>query len=354
MSKEAKIGAAVILGLALLFFFAPSGDGRNNGLFANRYQLVFKEVPGLEVNGNVKMAGVDIGYVTDLDFCTPQDRKIFGPDANVVVSIATDFYRDIPVDSSAGVVTVSSSLLWLEITPGISEKSLESGTKVRLRSIPSAGGGLADVQVEPLRRLQGQLREVRKLAQDKRMRNTILDMAANARFLSNELRIVSKDTNRYLALAYDSLDSYDRQIVNQLERFDLQIAQSRETLSKLTATTKSKSSQWRQQSEELNNKLHNLGQLAVAETERYRHLSAQAEERLTQVGNPQIVAKLHRAARKSREYAQIAEDLHYITSEPSTQEALKGMAAKYKDQAKSIDDLLRKIESIIPGSIPEE
>ena len=42
MSKEAKIGAAVILGLALLFFFAPSGAGRKKGLFANPYQLVFK------------------------------------------------------------------------------------------------------------------------------------------------------------------------------------------------------------------------------------------------------------------------------------------------------------------------
>ncbi len=100
MSKESKIGALLVLMIVLLFIFAPSSETRDSRIFANQYRLIFKETPGLEENYDVKMAGVDIGYVKEIDFCTAEDKERFGPDANIAVTVATDFSARIPEDSS--------------------------------------------------------------------------------------------------------------------------------------------------------------------------------------------------------------------------------------------------------------
>lgn len=355
MSKESKIGALLVLMVVLLFIFAPSSETRDSRIFANQYRLIFKETPGLEENYDVKMAGVDIGYVKEIDFCTAEDKERFGPDANIAVTVATDFSARIPEDSSASVLEASTSLLWLEITPGISDTFLESGSCVRLRTpLSSAASYDSALAGSPFKDLNKQTLAVRTLMTAKGFSRKILDLASNLRFYSNELRIASKDAHSQLGQMHSKLDEEEKAISMQLDRLDTQLSQAGVNLQNTSAALKAQSAQLSGTVSDYETKLQQMSALAVSETERFKALSASAESKMKAKCSPELVERLHKASRKLKSFAQIAEDLHYMTQEPTTQQALKDAAHKYRLQSEQIDKLVRKVESFVPGDAPQD
>ncbi len=355
MSKESKIGALLVLMVVLLFIFAPSSETRDSRIFANQYRLIFKETPGLEENYDVKMAGVDIGYVKEIDFCTAEDKERFGPDANIAVTVATDFSARIPEDSSASVLEASTSLLWLEITPGISDTFLESGSCVRLRTpLSSAASYDSALAGSPFKDLNKQTLAVRTLMTAKGFSRKILDLASNLRFYSNELRIASKDAHSQLGQMHSKLDEEEKAISMQLDRLDRQLSQAGVNLQNTSAALKAQSAQLSGTVSDYETKLQQMSALAVSETERFKALSASAESKMKAKCSPELVERLHKASRKLKSFAQIAEDLHYMTQEPTTQQALKDAAHKYRLQSEQIDKLVRKVESFVPGDAPQD
>ena len=355
MSKESKIGALLVLMVVLLFIFAPRSETRDSRIFANQYRLIFKETPGLEENYDVKMAGVDIGYVKEIDFCTAEDKERFGPDANIAVTVATDFSARIPEDSSASVLEASTSLLWLEITPGISDTFLESGSCVRLRTpLSSAASYDSALAGSPFKDLNKQTLAVRTLMTAKGFSRKILDLASNLRFYSNELRIASKDAHSQLGQMHSKLDEEEKAISMQLDRLDRQLSQAGVNLQNTSAALKDQSAQLSGTVSDYETKLQQMSALAVSETERFKALSASAESKMKAKCSPELVERLHKASRKLKSFAQIAEDLHYMTQEPTTQQALKDAAHKYRLQSEQIDKLVRKVESFVPGDAPQD
>lgn len=351
MSKESKIGALLVLMVVLLFIFAPSSETRDSRIFANQYRLIFKETPGLEENYDVKMAGVDIGYVKNIDFCTEEDKERFGRDANIAVTIATDFSTSIPEDSSASVLEVSSTLLWLEITPGISDKFLQSGSCVRLRTpLASSASYESALLGSPFKDLNKQTLAVRTLMTAEGFSRSILDTASNLRFYSNELRIASKDSHRQLKQIYSKLDEEEKAIAMQLDRLDTQLSQAGANLQKTSTALKEQTANLADTASGYEVKLGQMSALAVSETERFKALTDNVETKMTAKCSPELLERLHKASRKLKNFAQIAEDLHYMTQEPATQQALKEAAHKYRLQSEQIDKLVRKIERFVPGS----
>ena len=355
MSKESKIGALLVLLVVLLFIFAPSSETRDSRIFANEYRLIFQETPGLEENYDVKMAGVDIGYVKEIDFCTDEDKERFGRDANIAVTIATDFSTRIPEDSSASVLEVSTSLLWLEITPGLSDNMLESGACVRLRTPPASSSSYSSaVSASPFSDLNKQTLALRTMMTAKGFSRKILDLASNMRFYSNELRIMSKDAHSQLGQMSAKLNDEEKAISMQLDRLDTQLSQAGTNLQKTSAALKEQSAGLADTASNYEAKLRQMSELAVSETERFKALSESAEAKMGDKCSPELVERLHKASRKLKNFAQIAEDLHYMTQEPATQQALKEVVHKYRLQSEQIDKLVRKIEGFVPGDAPQD
>lgn len=355
MSKESKIGALLVLLVVLLFIFAPSSETRDSRIFANQYRLIFKETPGLEENYDVKMAGVDIGYVKEIDFCTAEDKERFGQDANIAVTVATDFSARIPEDSSASILEVSTSLLWLEITPGISDTFLESGSCVRLRTpLSSSTSYDSALAGSPFKELNKQTLAVRTLMTAKGFSRKILDLASNLRFYSNELRIASKDAHSQLGQMHSKINEEEKAIAMQLDRLDTQLSQAGQNLQKTSASLKDQTAKLSDTASDYELKLRQMSALAVSETERFKALTDSAEAKMNAKCSPELLERLHKASRKLKSFAQIAEDLHYMTQEPATQQALKDAAHKYRLQSEQIDKLIRKVESFVPGDSPQD
>lgn len=145
MSREAKVGIFVLLGLVVLTYFTFRVS-RVGGIAAKGYKLTvdFSTAAGLEPKANVKMAGVPIGKV--------QDIQLAGTHARLVLRIREGIR--IPVDSVASIQT--QGLLgekYVEILPG----------KRTDETIPP-GGRLANT--EPPANLDEIIRKVSRISED--------------------------------------------------------------------------------------------------------------------------------------------------------------------------------------------
>ncbi|MGA6992633.1 MAG: MlaD family protein [Candidatus Deferrimicrobiaceae bacterium] len=110
MSKEAKVGIFVLLGLVILTFFTFRVS-RMGGLGQKGYKLTvdFETASGLDPKANVKMAGVPIGKVEEI--------RLEGTTARLVLRIQEGV--KIPIDSVVSIQT--QGLLgekYVEILPG--------------------------------------------------------------------------------------------------------------------------------------------------------------------------------------------------------------------------------------------
>ncbi|MGA7104938.1 MAG: MlaD family protein [Candidatus Deferrimicrobiaceae bacterium] len=110
MSKEAKVGIFVLLGIVILTFFTFRVS-KLGGIGVKGYQLTvdFESAAGLEPKANVKMAGVPIGKVEEI--------KLVGNNARLVLRIKEGI--KIPIDSVVSIQT--QGLLgekYVEILPG--------------------------------------------------------------------------------------------------------------------------------------------------------------------------------------------------------------------------------------------
>ncbi|HSL98779.1 MAG TPA: MlaD family protein [Candidatus Limnocylindria bacterium] len=110
MSKEAKVGIFVLLGIVILTFFTFRVS-KMGGIGVKGYQLTvdFETAAGLEPKANVKMAGVPIGKVEEI--------KLVGNNARLVLRIQEGV--KIPIDSVVSIQT--QGLLgekYVEILPG--------------------------------------------------------------------------------------------------------------------------------------------------------------------------------------------------------------------------------------------
>lgn len=119
---EAAIGALVLLGAIAFLFVALNLGGIRAGA---GYPLTasFRSVEGIAIGSEIRMAGVAIGRVADLDL----DVETFRAEAVLTIQ------NDVPVPEDSTVAISSDGLLgdsFVEIIPGGSLTNLSEGEEI--------------------------------------------------------------------------------------------------------------------------------------------------------------------------------------------------------------------------------
>jgi phospholipid/cholesterol/gamma-HCH transport system substrate-binding protein len=135
--SELKIGliAVVAIGLAVMIIVAVGGAGGT--LFASRYELKtkFPDVKGLKTGAVVRVAGVEVGKVTDIEFA--------GADVEIGLEVLEEMQSRITTESRASIGSLS--LLGepvIDISPSSTGTPLQDGDFIPAGRAP---GQLADV-----------------------------------------------------------------------------------------------------------------------------------------------------------------------------------------------------------------
>ncbi len=123
---EFAVGAFLLLGLASLLVLALASTNRQWGNGGGRYALTarFSQIGQLRAQAPVKIGGVIIGQVTKIEL----DPTKFD---SVVTLAIDDRYKDLPADTSAGILT--SGLLgesYVGLQPGGDPDTLKPGQEI--------------------------------------------------------------------------------------------------------------------------------------------------------------------------------------------------------------------------------
>lgn len=102
-SQEIRVGLFIFIGL-ILAFVAVFAIGSKSQLFRKQYTLYtnFKDVGGLIAGSPVRLAGVEVGTVSQIWFLTERDKKLVG----VEMMINTSVMERIHTDSTASIRTM--------------------------------------------------------------------------------------------------------------------------------------------------------------------------------------------------------------------------------------------------------
>ncbi len=126
-SIELSVGIFVGIGLAALFMLAMQASNlaslSNDGSYVITAR--FDNIGGLKVRSAVKVSGVKVGEVTEIDY----DTEMFEA---VVTMQVDDQYQQFPRDTIASIFT--SGLLgeqYVSLEPGGDEKLLENQSEIR-------------------------------------------------------------------------------------------------------------------------------------------------------------------------------------------------------------------------------
>jgi phospholipid/cholesterol/gamma-HCH transport system substrate-binding protein len=186
--SELKIGivAVVAIALAIVLIVAVGGQG---GFSWQRYKLktTFANVQGLKSGAIVRVAGVDVGKVTSIDFV--------GSDVQVTLEVNKENKTRITDQSRASIGSLS--LLGepiIEITPSSSGKPLGDGDFIQSARTPGQISDVAENATQALEQATALIKQIRegrgtvgKLFTDDQMYRELNELVASTQAVASTL-----------------------------------------------------------------------------------------------------------------------------------------------------------------------
>lgn len=120
---EVAVGAAVLAAAVGFVFYAGQVTGFTTTSEGNSYSASFRSLEGISVGSDVRLAGVKIGTVTDIEL----NPTTFRADTDFVLK------EEIMLPEDSAIVISSEGLLggnFVEIVPGGSPFNLEPGAEI--------------------------------------------------------------------------------------------------------------------------------------------------------------------------------------------------------------------------------
>jgi phospholipid/cholesterol/gamma-HCH transport system substrate-binding protein len=187
--SQLKIGILGVsaLALAVLLILAVGGQG---GFSWERYALKtkFPDVKGLKSGAVVRIAGVDVGKVTKVEFV--------GAEVEVTLEINEDHQARVTDQSRA--MIGSLSLLGepiIDVTPATSGRPLQAGEFIPSAKTPGAIGDVAAQATEGLEQVNGLLKDIRggkgtigKLVTEDDLYSELNGLVSSAEVVTSNLR----------------------------------------------------------------------------------------------------------------------------------------------------------------------
>ena len=350
MSREAKIGLLGLLGIITFFILVPSSNTRDSRLLHNTYKFVLDNGNRISEGSEVKLAGYSIGQIAAINFTTAEERIKYGEDARIIVTVNTDAGVRIPEDSTIGVDASRTGNIALNIQPGVSETMIAKNTTVQLAKGYSSDPAKFSRAEEILTHMSGMTKSFRTAVSSKEFQTNLLDLASNARFYTNEAKIMTSNLSTYRTKYDKILDKYEGLAMQQIDRINVQVDLGAKRLQEIRPKLNDKLSKVKTNVGSVQSKIDGMLATAQTETERFKALSEKAEQGVNNVmSNPEYREKLRHAAKKLDSLATTCEDIHSISSDASVREGLKRLTNQYREEAETIKNKLQVVETLIPG-----
>lgn len=336
ISPAAKVGIITVLGLVILGMILTSiyATSRSEGA---AYYALFDRVEGLGVGAPVRLAGVQVGKVTDI---TITDDKHVRVQFNVTYT-----QNDQPlVITQASRYTITSDILgnrWFEIVPRpgppLADKGTVQGvTPVTLDEVMTKGN-------EALSDLQASVQEINKLVADPEMKRNIRETVANFRELSKDMQVAAANANTVIQTLNDRIgrigDHLDSTIVGmngQLTAIGGDFRALATTLRRIGERNEP----------DIRTIVLNLKEMAGS----VRKTMAQVQRLVTRKElSDDLLAMTAALRRTAQELEGVVADVRGITSDPEIEQDLKDAVRDARETMAGAKDIVQSVQGVLGG-----
>lgn len=336
ISPAAKVGIITVLGLVILGLILTSvySTTRSEGA---AYYALFERVEGLSVGAPVRLAGVQVGKVTDI--VITDDKKV-----RVQFNI-TYTQNDQPLVITQGSrYTITGDLIgnrWFEIVPRPGSPVPDKGTvqgvsPVTLDEVMTKGN-------EALNDLQSSVQEINKLVGDPEMKRNIRETMANFRELSKDMRVAVGNANEVI----QNLNGRISQISGHLD----------ETVVGLNGQLTAIGGDFRA----LANTLRRIGERNEPDIRtivlNLREMASSVRKTMAQVQrlvsrkemSDDLLAMTAALRRTAQELEGVVGDIRGITSDPEIERDLKEAIKDARDTMAGAKEIVQSVQGVVGG-----
>ena len=212
MSKEAKVGFFVFIGLIVLFLLSTQVGSFKN-LSKNGYEVktYLKDASGLEKNAKVKANGLDIGYIKDLSI----------ENGNIVATLFV--YDGVKIPKDSLIRSEQGSLLggkYLNIALGKSNEYLSKGEVIKAKKELASFDEASDSIKQAADEFKAFIADFREVLDDKAknsLRTTILNLETTLKNF-NDMAVSIKNTSDKFAKTADIINNRLPSIAKNLDK----------------------------------------------------------------------------------------------------------------------------------------
>ena len=346
LNPAARVGMLVVVAAILLgLVVAQIGQvGPEGGAV---YHVLFEDVAGLQTRAPVHLAGVRVGYVTELQL-NPENRvkatiQITRPDVQL---FASEYYR----------YTITGNLLgdkWMEIEPGPVPDGVSpvpAGEQL-VGTSPVTFDDLAREGNEVMKQFQQSVTALNDLIGDEKFKNDIKltmtnfrDISGNLKGASHDARGLVRNLNNRVEVLAASLD----RVVSHVDSTVLAVQDdARAVGANLRSATGTVNGLISRNSGNIDTIVLNLRQMSSSLKKTASALEGLATDETVQ---DDVKAAIHNIRKTSEQVEAIAGDIRSLTGDPKVQEDLKATVSNAREASESAKRVAGKVEGIVSGT----
>ncbi|MBS2039340.1 hypothetical protein JST97_30425 [bacterium] len=333
LSKEGRIGLVVCTISMVLLGLAPT-QGKRTPLLGSQYKLVFHACQGLRVGDPVTLGGVDGGRVVDIDFAPEEDWERLNPpgETRPVVLVTVGLYQGYKLSEGTAYKVVSTlrGRHFINILPPPPGEAVASGAILKMELNSSADDQLL-ATIKHFKTLSESTKQMRSNFADANFRRDMKDLASNMRFYSAEFARVSQGSRAQVTQMAHSLDRQEAALMANVQRMDEMTARAQARMQTVVPVARAQLAMYRSRLDAGQKQMDQAYKLAEGYTKGLLALKARLESSPLATMDPEKLSQqMHDWKNKLEDYANLAGDMHTLSSDPQIKDGFKEPVRKYK------------------------
>lgn len=360
LSKEGKIGLVICTAAVIMLGLAP-GQRKRAPILGTQYRLVLHACHGLRDGDPVKLAGVDAGRVVDIDFAPQADwTRLNPPDDQrpvVLVTVALDPGFQLGDGAGYKVISTLRGNHFINILPPPPGPPLEGGAILNQELTPDSEDQLQKT-IRNFKHLAQRTKDMQAQFADPAFRRDMKDLASNMKFYTAEFERVSASSRRQVAQLSQTLSSQEAQLHQRIAEMDQQASRAAGYTRSLIPAMRAQLQTYRAQLVAGQKQLDEMVRSADGYAGNFKKYAADLENSpIMRIDGEKLTQQVHDWKNKLDDYANLAGDMHTLSSDPQVQKDLKAIPKRYKTQSEGFKERVHSIQEQVDRYkwlIPEE
>ncbi len=361
LSKEGYVGL-VVCSLSLVLLGLSPGQTKRKPFLGTNYLLVMHACEGLREGDPVTLGGVEAGRVIDIDFAPKEDWERLNPkgDGRPAVLVTVALQQGYRIHQGAGYKVVSTlrGSHFVNILPAPPGQEAAPPGSVLNQELASERDDYLNATLRNFKTLSKQTEAMRDQFGDQGFQRDMKDLASNMRFYSTEFSALSKSSRTQLSSISRQLDLQEAAILQRVSQMDAQASRAAAYMHGFVPVVRQQLALYGGKIKAGQQQLDSAFNLAQGYTKTLQGYEQWVKDSpLTKIDVDKLSQQAHEWRNKLDDYANLAGDMHTISSDKQVQTDLKAIPRKYRDQSQKIKEQVQSYQRALEPYdwlIPEE